>query len=202
MVFLSDDAFWQTVLGRRSIRRYRPDAVPRVVIERLLTAAIWAPSAHNRQPWRFVVITQEEVKERLAEAMAQRWRMDLERDGVADVEARLARSRERVTRAPVLILGCVTMKDMDAYPDEVRQEKEWMMATQSLALALGNLMLAAYREGLGSCWMCAPLFAQQEVRDVLRLPTDWEPQALISLGWPAETRRSSRRPLQEVVVWK
>jgi len=200
----SQDAFWQTIFGRRSIRRYRPEPVPREVIERVLTAAIWAPSAHNRQPWRFVVISQPKVKRALAEAMGQRWQRDLSREGWDEeaIRAKVARSHQRITQPPVLILGCLTMTDMEAHDEPRLQEAERIMAVQSLALALGNLMLAAHHEGLGSCWMCAPLFAQNEVRAALELPEDWEPQALISLGWPDETRESTRRPLEEVVVWQ
>ena len=199
-----NDIFWRTIFDRRSIRRYRPDPVPREIIERALTAAIWAPSAHNRQPWRFVVITRPEAKRALAEAMARPWREDLRRDGVppAEIEARVQRSYQRLTQPPVLILGCLTMTDMDRYPDPQRQRLEWIMAVQSLALALGNLMLAAHHQGLGSCWMCGPLFAPESVRAALDLPEDWEPQAIISLGWPDETRESTRRPLEEVAVWE
>jgi len=200
----SHDAFWQTIFGRRSIRRYRPDLIPREMLDRLLTAAIWAPSAHNRQPWRFVVITRPEVKEALAEAMARPWREDMLRDGIPPEEmaVRIQRSHDRLTQPPALILGCLTMADMDAYPDPKRQQPERTMAIQSLALALGNLMLAAHHEGLGSCWMCGPLFAPEEVSEALNLPADWEPQAIISLGWPDEERKSERKPLEEVVVWK
>ncbi len=201
---VSKDDFWRIIFGRRSIRRYRPDPVPYELLERVLTAAIWAPSAHNRQPWRFVVVTSPERKQALAEAMAQRWRRDLGSEGwaEADIEARVRRSHQRLTDPPALVVGCLTMQDMDDYPDERLQEAERTMAVQSVALALGNLMLAAHREGLGSCWMCAPLFAGDEVRTALDLPDDWEPQAIITLGYPAETRTSDRKPLEEVVVWK
>ena len=73
------------------------------------------------------------------------------------------------------------------------QRLEWLMAAQSTALALGNLLLAAHHEGLAACWMCAPLFAPDIVRDVLDLPADWEPQALITLGYPAETREKDEK---------
>jgi len=196
--------FWQTIFGRRSIRRYRPEPVPRELLERLLTAAIWAPSAHNRQPWRFAVITDTERKEALAAAMARRWRRDLIREGweEAAIRAKVQRSRARLTQPPVLVVGCLTMRDMDAFDDPLLDEAERVMAIQSVALALGNLMLAAHHEGLSSCWLCAPLFAQTEVRQALDLPADWQPQAIIALGWPDETRESERRPLEEVVVWQ
>jgi nitroreductase len=70
------------------------------------------------------------------------------------------------------------------------------MATQSLALAGQNLLLAAHAEGLGACWLCAPLFCPHIVRDTLGLPADWEPQAFISLGWPAESPAKTRESLE------
>ena len=198
------DIFWQTLFERRSIRRYRPEPVPEELLRRLLTAAIWAPSAHNRQPWRFAVVTTKARKAALAEAMAERWQEDMTRAGVPaeEIRARLQRSRQRLTGPPALVVGCMTLSDMDAYADARLAEAERIMAIQSLALALGNLMLAAHREGLGSCWMCAPLFAPDAVRTALELPADWEPQAIITLGWPDESRTSSRKPLEKVVVWK
>jgi len=69
-------------------------------------------------------------------------------------------------------------------------------------MAVQNFLLAAHTAGLGACWMCAPLFCGSTVRKTLGLPTDWEPQALISLGWPAETRHKSRFPLTTRVVYR
>ncbi len=197
------DPFWHTVFGRRSIRRYRPEPVPRATLERLLTAAHWAPSAHNRQPWRFVVITDVDKKRVLAQAMSHRWERDMMKDGLPKtvIQARLRRSRERLLEPPVLVLGCLSMEDMDDYPDSFRQRNEWIMGVQSVSLALGNLMLAAAHEGLGTCWMCAPLFAADEVHRALGLPKRWEPLALLSLGYPAEEGASSRKPLEEVILW-
>lgn len=198
------DPFWQTLLDRRSIRRYTDQPIPRDLIERLLFAAIWAPNAHNRQPWRFAVVTQAETQQRLAEAMAQRWEKDLLADGAdpAYTQRRAAISRARITSAGALVLGCLTMSEMDRYPDPERQRLEWLMAAQSLALALGNLLLASHHERLAACWMCAPLFAPDLVRSTLDLPADWEPQALVTLGYAAETRIQTRRPLSEVVCWR
>ncbi len=188
---------YQIVQGRRSIRRYAERPVGQAIVKRLLTAATWAPSAHNRQPWRFAVIEDDEAKERLAEAMNVVLRADLAADGLPpdQIAAQAARRRARLTRAPILILLCMTMLDMDDYPDEKRRHAEWTMATQSVALAGQNLLLAAHAEGLGACWLCAPLFCPEVVRDTLGLPQDWEPQAFISLGWPDESRQKERESL-------
>lgn len=194
----------EALLTRRSVRRYTSEPVPRPLIEELLAAAAWAPSAHNRQPWRFAVTTDRAVIERLARAMGERLRRDLEADGVSGdvIDADAGRSYARITGAAAVIVLCLTMADMDNYPDQRRAALEKVMAVQSTALAGQNLLLAAHAAGLGACWMCAPLFCPDTVCDALDLPDDWEPQALVTLGWPAEARTKTRAPLESRVLWR
>lgn len=186
---------WLTT--RRSLRRYQPDPVPDHLIEQLLSAAIAAPSAHNRQPWRFAVIGDPAVKETLALAMGAQLRADLTADGLPTeaIEKDVNRSYQRLTQAPLLILLCLTMADMDRYPDGRRQHNEWLMAAQSVAMSGQNLLLAAHALGLGACWLCAPLFCPDIVRATLKLPADWQPQGLVTIGYPAESREKGREPL-------
>lgn len=187
---------------RRSIRRYTGQPVPGAVVERLLTAATWAPSAHNRQPWRFAVVTAEAPKARLARMMGDQLRADRLADGDSPpvVEQDAARSYTRLTTAPVVIVACLTLGDMDSYPDARRRQAEHLMAVQSVAMALQNLLLAAHAEGLGACWMCAPLFCPEVVRGALSLPTGWDAQALVTLGYPANAGKPPvRRALADVV---
>ncbi len=193
----------EVIRSRRSIRRYENRPVPRETIDELLEAARWAPSAHNRQPWRFAVIQAAETKHALAAAMGARLRADLEQDGTPRevIEADTARSYARMTNAPVVIVVCVTMRDMDTYPDARRNKAEYLMATQSVAMAVQNLLLAAHARGLGACWMCAPLFVPDTVREVLHLDADWEPQAMITLGYPAEAKTKTRVSLENVVKY-
>lgn len=200
---MEEAAFWELIRGRRSIRRYEDRDVPAHLIWRVLTAAHWAPSAHNRQPWRFAVVPRGPRRERLAKELASRWVADLLRDGVPPEEAhaRGARSIERLCRAPVLIVVALSMRDMDTYPDPRRQAAEHTMAVQSVAMAGQNLLLAAHHYGLGACWLCAPLFAPDVVRRVLELPQDWEPQGFVTIGYPAETRHKARAPLEERVIF-
>ena len=198
------NGFKDVVFQRRSIRRYRPDVVPRNIVESLLQAAIWSPSAHNRQPWRFGVIETADQKESLAQAMGARLRHDLQADGVptAVIEADAGRSYSRITQSPVLIVLCLSMVDMDVYTDDKRSLNEYLMAVQSVAMAGQNILLAAHDIGLGACWMCAPLFCPDVVKETLNLPDDWQPQALLTLGYPAETREKTRKPLEASVVWR
>jgi F420 biosynthesis protein FbiB-like protein len=187
---------------RRSIRRYRPEPLPAGLTARLLDAARFAPSAHNRQPWRFALLQEPAEKERLATAMGARLRADRLADGdnAADIERDVERSRMRITSAPLVMAACLTLIDMDRYPDPRRAEAERMMAVQSTAMAVQNMLLLAHAEGLAACWMCAPLFCPDTVKIALQLPADWEPQALVTLGYPAAPGRNrERRPIAEVM---
>src|SRR5512141_2758027 len=91
---------------RRSIRRFKPDPIPDPVIQSILSTATYAPSAHNRQPWRFAVVTDSARKIRLAEAMAADFERDLRCDRVPSdkIQAQIKRSKDRITSAPVAIV--------------------------------------------------------------------------------------------------
>jgi F420 biosynthesis protein FbiB-like protein len=188
-------AFSDVLATRRSIRRYQAQPLPAALIDALLATAIAAPSPHNRQPWRFVVIEHASTRSRLAGAMGERLRSDRAQDGDPPqaIEADVARSHARITGAPALILLCICMADMDRYPDAARSQREHLMATQSVAMAAQNLLLAAHERGLGACWMCAPLFCPDVVARTLQLPADWEPQGLITLGFPADAGKARPR---------
>lgn len=194
----------QVVRERRSIRRFEDRAVPRSLLERILNSALWSPSAHNRQPWRFVVITTYAVKQQLANAMSERLAADLRADGADEelISKDTSRSRSRIANAPVVIVVCLSMADMDHYPDDRRQSYEHHMAAQSVAMSAQNLLIAAHAEGLGACWLCAPLFCQDTVREVLSLPADYEPQGIIVLGYAAEARQKTRESLESRVLWR
>ncbi len=193
----------ETIRSRRSIRRYSDRPVPPELIRQVLEAAIWAPSAHNRQPWRFAVLTRAADKARLASAMGARLRADRAADGddPAATERDVARSYARLTGAPALIVVCSSMADMDSYPDAVRRQNEWVMAVQSTAMAGQNLLLMAHALGLGACWLCAPLFVPQLVQTTLNLPEDWQPQGLITLGYPAREPHKTRDLVTEKTVF-
>ena len=189
---------------RRSIRRFRPALVPDSVLQSILATATYAPSAHNRQPWRFVVLTDPSIKLQLAEAMARDFERDLIRDGVAPekIAAQITRSKSRMTSAPVVILLCLDMSEMDSYSDSKRQQAERAMATQSVAAAGLQLLLAAHAEGLGGVWVCAPLFAQETIQRSLNLKETWEPHAMFYIGYPdvsPETRE--RKSVESISIF-
>lgn len=177
--------------------------MPDSAIQNILTTATYAPSAHHRQPWRFVVVTDLSVKVKLAEAMALDFERDLTRDGLSPekIQAQIKRSKERITAAPLAILLCLDMREMDTYPDEKRNKAEYMMAVQSVAAAGLQLLLAAHAEGLGGVWACWPLFAQETIQKTLNLSETWEPQGMVFAGYPEtipEVRE--RKPLDVVSI--
>jgi len=187
---------------RRSIRRFKPDLVPDSVIKNILTTALSAPSAHNRQPWRFAVVTDPSVKRELAEAMSLEFQRDLETDGLPheEIQKRVARSRERIVSAPVVIILNLDMSEMDVYPDRKRRQAEFRMAMQSVANAGMQILLAAHAEGLGAVWVCSPLFVQETIQNLLALPETWEPQAMFFIGYPdTHPKIRERKSLDEIV---
>ena len=199
----SSKPLMDALLGRRSVRRYLDREVPEEAIERVLEAARWAPSPHGRQPWRFAVLRREETKTRLAEAMGEEWRANLEMDGQSAevVEKRLQGSRKRLLDAPVLVLLCLYSEDLDVYPDALRQQSETMMAVQSLGAAAENALLAAYSLGLDAGWVCAPLFCPEKVTETLGLDPRLIPHALLTLGYAEgdPPKRRGRKSLDELV---
>jgi F420 biosynthesis protein FbiB-like protein len=188
---------------RRSIRRFKPDPVPDSVIENILLTATFAPSAHHRQPWRFCIVTDSSARANLADTMGIDFERDLTQDGLPPekIQAQVKRSKDRITSAPALILLCLDMSEMDVYPDRKRKQAEFRMAVQSVANAGMQFLLAAHAEGLGSVWVCSPLFAQETIQKALALPDTWEPQAMYFIGYPEVIPEArERKPLDSVVI--
>lgn len=197
------DTLAKLIQSRRSVRKYLPQPVSPESIEQILESARWAPSPHGRQPWRFAVITSQQLKIRLAVQMGATWRQNLQMDGQsADiVDIRLEKSRQRILNAPVIIIPCLYLEDLDHYPDQRRQADETTMAIQSLGAAIQNMLLMAYDLGLDAGWMCAPLFCPEIVREVLDLDSRLLPHALITVGYAAEDpKRRERLPLSSLIV--
>jgi len=185
---------------RCSIRRYIEQPVPSELIDQLLEVATRAPSSHNSQPWRFAVITTSDVKAQLADRMAERLRADRlhAAQRVTEINRDVARSRGRITAAPVVIVVCLSTLGLD-------DQREQLMAIQSVAAAVQNLLLAAQEAGLGACWMAAPLYCPGVVREVLHLPDDWEAQALITIGYPKRAdggKDRGRVEFREITIYR
>lgn len=163
----------EVIRARRSVRSYADRPVERDKIERLLEAARLAPSASNRQEWRFVVVTDRERREALAQAAA---------------------NQAFVAQAPVVIAACaehdghVMRCGQACYPIDV-------------AIAVDHMTLQAVAEGLGTCWIGA--FYEDQVKRVLDIPPEIRIVELLTLGYAtASPGPRSRLPLEQIVRWE
>lgn len=202
MLTKTKQEFLELIRSRRTSKWLGIGRVQLADILEALKVAITAPSAHNAQPWRFVVITDENVRDRLLEEMSAEWKEDLLRDGMDTKTIRniLNAGLERTRRASVLVVVCLTLEEMDTYPDDKRQNFEYVMGVQSVAAAIQNLLLAIHALGLAACWRCSVLFAPDSVMKVLGLPPELQPQALVEIGLPSgRVRQPSRKRLEDVV---
>jgi len=191
--------------ARRDVRRFRPDPVPPDLLERVLAAGHSAPSVGQSQPWRFLVVSDPEARERaglladrerLAQAAqlkpeAARRMLDLQLEGVREAPLGVVVCCDRRTPAKG-VLGRATFPDADLW---------------SCACAIQNIWLAARAAGLGLGWVT--LFRPSDLADLLQLPNDVVTLGWLCLGWPDERPPapgleragwSRRAPLSSVVV--
>lgn len=154
-----------TVLSRRSIRKYEQKEIPTEVLDKILEAGRMAPSAGNKQPWHFIVITDDEKKRELSKGLFSRFLKD----------------------APVTIVGC-------AHKDRIAGR--WSKI--STAIALQNMVIAAWAMGIGSCWIGA--FNEDKVRKLLDIPENWNVVALIPFGYPAKVPGPKRKKSIEKIT--
>jgi nitroreductase len=170
--------FIDIVRCRRSVRRYRPDPVPRELIEKCLEAARYAPTACDTQSWRFI-IAEGKLKDRIASEclgelpVPNRWAVG------APVIVAMASARDIVTHSIGARLKGTRYELIDA------------------GIAGEHLVLQAAELGLGTCWL--GWYKKRKVRKLLGLPAGWEVTALITLGWPeGELPEKERKPLDEI----
>ncbi len=196
----------EIIQRRRSIRRYREEPLPHDVIEELLVAARAAPSATNRQPWRFVVVRDKDLKNHLGEAITQSF----------------------VTRAPVIVVCCIDRRSftrgvlqerveelvsagvMEREVAELLYQRKMPEKTEEagipisayidMGIAIEHIVLLAADMGIGSCWV--RMFDAEKLSSILNLPSRLTPVAILPMGYPAEDPPARPRlPLHEI-VWK
>jgi F420 biosynthesis protein FbiB-like protein len=179
--------------SRRSIRRFLSQPIPPEMVQDLLKTATYAPSAHNLQPWRFVVIENQTTKITLGQALTNQMQRDMQTEGILtkEIKSRVTRSLRRIAEAPLIVLVC-----RDTQSIRSKTVEEDLMAVQSVAMAGLQLMLAAHAHNLGANWICWPLYAPQATILALKLPETWQPQGLVFIGYPAE--QAETKELKEI----
>ena len=168
---------FEAIRVRRSIRRYKPIPVEKEKLERVLEAGRLAPSAANKQPWHFVIVTDQSTRETL--------RVAHERDP-------FFKNTSQILEAPVVIVACA-----DPRTSWTRRDGEEYYKVD-IAIALQNMILCATEEGLATCWIAA--FNKEATRRVLKIPEEIKVVAMTPLGYPDETREASDRKLLSEIV--
>ena len=186
----------EAIKNRRSIRKYREEPVPREVLEQLLEAACWAPSADNQQPWYFVALTRKEEIDLLRETMervAEEIRPHLEElfprhPRVVNETTAFLR---RLGGAPVYVLVFL-QKDYGRVRDSM---------LESTAAAIQNLLLAAHEQGLGTCWVNAVTgLGYGAALQELFAPDKGEFVSLVTLGYSDQKARAPGRKPDRWVI--
>lgn len=156
--------FVDLVKKRYSVRGYKPDAVKKEILDVVLEAAMLAPTAANRQPFRLFVIDTAKYKEKLQRLYSRDW----------------------FIQAP-LVIGIAAVLD-EAW---TRRQDGVNYAEVDATIAFDFLILQAADLGLGTCWIAA--FDPDVARELLDLPKNWNPVAFTPLGYPADNPNPKKR---------
>lgn len=158
---------YEAIESRACVRSFTDEGVPGETVNKLLEAAIRAPTAGGIEPWRFFVVRDDDMKEKLSNA---------------------ALGQSFVAQAPVVIVVCA---DLDVCARGYGSRGQNLYAIQDTAAAVQNILLAAVAEGLGACWVGA--FDEDAASRALALPPRTRPLAMVPVGHPARTPYPTRR---------
>jgi nitroreductase len=209
------EPFLSVLADRRSVRHFSPEMPARPLVVRAIEAATHAPSGMNKQPWRFVIVTNEAVKQEMVSRVSREIETILTLlagDEYADKVADYLRNYATLFRsAPIVInvlyreygqvIASLLERSNIVYPDN--QEEAANPAMQSVSAAIQNLQLAAHAVGLATCWMTAPLFARTELHELLGVESPWQLAAVIPIGYAGSVNNNGPRRLRldRVMRW-
>jgi len=203
------------IKGRRSIRQWKRQEVPDELLKKAVELATWAPNGGNYQGWRFIIVKQKEMIEKLANAVqsvtdkiaswpeAMSWQEDVKR-------YRKNASFFRNAPACIGVFSGVYQSPMDkvliARESFDREAKEILgfrrsapTAVQSVAAAVTTMLLVFQQMGLGAVWLVSPIQAKKEIEAILKVPSNIDLICLIAVGYPDESPQKERRPVEEVL---
>ncbi len=163
---------FEAIQNRYSVRRYQPRPVEEPKLLRLLEAARLAPSASNRQEWRFIVVRDPQTRQALMRA---------------------AKHQPFVAEAPVILVCC-------AVTDNHVMSCGQLCYPIDVAIAIEHIALQAVTEGLGTCWIGA--FHEDQVKEMLHIPKVVRVVELLLVGYPADAAVTKHRlPLEAIVMY-
>jgi nitroreductase len=186
----------EAIATRRSIRHFKSDPIPQEVLEQILQAGVMAPSGKNRQPWRFVVVSEgrrAEMVRHMREGIA---RMKAQGENIGSAEGTAA----VMEQAPVTVFVFNPFGTHPWLTRSIDQAFTDLVNVQSIGAAIQNMCLAAHTLGLGSLWICDVFFAYDEL--IRWLGQDTQMVAAVTLGYPVDHPTAySRQTLSDVTVW-
>jgi nitroreductase len=209
--------FLEVLTSRKSIRRYKPDPIPDEMIDNILEAARWAPTGENYQPWRFIVVRNQETRNKIG---------DLAKMGTGsrmtawyclnELQQRFDKIADPVKRAEVLRFMysgevsefCKVAPVVIAVIGTLREGS--VDVPYDLCAAIENMLLEAHALGLGACWVHGPVASTRDAykfKKILKIPTgmgEYKVVSFLAFGWPKEARKHPRPklPLEDMVYWE
>jgi nitroreductase len=206
----------ELVKTRRSVRRFQDKPVPEDLLLKALELATWAPNGGNYQPWRFLIVSNKNLINQMADAVKAKTELIAswpEAKQFGEAVQRWRKASDFFRGAPVCI--AVLMGRYSSIADQVlraRGETDPVgrairsyrqlgnSSLQSVAAAIAYLLLILHYFGLGTTWMAGPQQAKKEIEQLLGVPPEWDFVDLIPVGYPAETPQApSRKPVSDVV---
>ncbi len=194
------------IRNRRSIRKYKTDPLAEKDLDQIIEAARLAPSGTNRQPWRFVLLTDDNEKQKVAGAVVQPFVLEAPAVFVCCLDRKAYTKGMVEKRMKELVQMNVISEEAAGYiykrkmPDEVDDVVIPAGAYVDLGIAVEHMALTAESLGLGSCWV--RLFNPQQVHEALGLPEQIEVVALLPVGYPAESPSPRPRLSREEIMIK
>ena len=165
--------FKELATARFSVRKFTDEAVSQADLDAIMTCVQLAPSACNRQPWKFLLLASDEAKEKIRQCYDRPW----------------------FASAPIYVLCMKDTANVWVRPDDGKSHGDI-----DLGIAVEHLALAAADRGLGTCWVCN--FRVQLCQELFKLPEEWYPAAIIPIGYPATPDIPEKTRKATAEIWE
>ncbi|MBA7585995.1 Bifunctional F420 biosynthesis protein FbiB [subsurface metagenome] len=197
--------FEKLLKSRRSYKlEFSNKKIEENVIKECIEMARWAPSAHNGQFWRYIIMEQGKLRETLIKNINFKLGENLFKDGKSKnfIKKKIEKTKNQFLISPYLILLCLDTRDLEKYSDQEREKNEYVMGVQSISASATYLLLAFEIRELAACWYCAPLFAKEIIKNTLNLPSSFIPMAFFTVGQSLKTQEIPKRKELKDIIFK